>query len=78
MYVYVFQGAEDFLGFAAHSDGLNLPAANGPWVLVNRLIISEGDDDRPMVQTRECLRDISTYGYHVTQGRRRVTDTFQH
>jgi hypothetical protein len=50
----------------------------GPWVLVNRLIISEGDDDRPMVQTRECLRDISTYGYHVTQGRRRVTDTFQH
>lgn len=74
MYVYVFEGPEGVLGFATHSDGLTLPATHRPWVLINRLIMSDDDDDRPIVRTRECMDDIQRYGFHLTQGNRRVTE----
>lgn len=78
MYVYVFKGAERLTGFTATIEGHNLPATHGPWVLVNRLSMSDDDDPRPIVQTRECLDDIEMHGFHLTSGNRRVTDAFDH
>ncbi len=73
MYVYVFEGPEGLRGFATHSDGLDLPATYGQWKLINRLIICEDDDDRPIVRTKECLADLRTYGFHLTRHGQRLS-----
>lgn len=75
MHVYVFAGAERLLGFTQDQTGDNLPKAHGPWRLTNRLQMSEEDDPRPLVQTRDCLDDIEMHGFHITKRSRRVTDT---
>jgi hypothetical protein len=77
MYVYVFAGTERLRGFTVEREGKNLPEAHGPWVLTNRLDMADGDDDRPMVRTRECLDDIEMHGFHILNGHKRMTDTLE-
>ena len=77
MHVYVFKGADRIIGFTAQSSGDNLPPAQGPWQLMNRLDMSKADDPRPLVDTRECLEDIEMHGFHITDDHRRITDALE-
>ena len=77
MYVYVFKGTNRLLGFTTNSSGDNLPTGQGPWILANRLNMSREDDPRPIVHTTACLDDIEMYGFHITDGQRRVTDSLE-
>lgn len=74
MYVHVSEGPEGLRAFETHLGGLSPPVAYGQWKLINRLIICEDDDDRPIVRTKECLDDLRTYGSHLTEHGQRISD----
>lgn len=77
MYVYVFKGADRIMGFTADVNGNNLPSAQGPWELTNRLNMLRFDDPRPLVDTHACLEDLEMHGFHITNDHRPITDTLE-
>jgi hypothetical protein len=75
MYVYVFKGTDRIVGFTADVTGGNLPTWKGPWELTTCLQMTKEDDPRPLVDTKDCFEDIEMHGFHITDGKRRITDS---
>ena len=67
MHVYVFNGQGSVVAYTGDLSGATLPERFGPWKMVRALVMSEGEIERPAVDTGACLRDIASVGYHLTE-----------
>lgn len=73
MHVYVFNGQGSVVAYASDLLGEILPERFGPWKMVRALIMSDGELERPAVDTGACLSDIASVGYHLTERGVRIT-----
>ena len=73
MQVHIFRGPGRVFGFTTQSSGANLPARHAPWVAFKTVELRSGERT-PGVDTDDCLRDLETYGVHVTDAHVRITE----
>ncbi len=73
MQVHIFRGPGRVFGFTNDEAGANLPSRYAPWTHFKTLEMTRGDAT-PGVNTGECLDDIETHGYHLTNAHVRITE----
>lgn len=73
MLVHIFRGPGRVFGFTADATAANLPAKFAPWVSFRSMELSR-DKPTPGVNAGECLDDIGTHGFHITDAHVRITD----
>ncbi|WP_108461371.1 hypothetical protein [Devosia naphthalenivorans] len=73
MHVYVFHGQGSVVAYTSDLSGSNLPERFAPWKMIRALVMSDGELDRPAVDTTACLTDIASIGYHLTKRGLRIT-----
>ena len=71
MQIHIFRGPGRIFGFTPHDDATTLPVAYAPWTAFKTLDV---DRDTPQVSfnVNECLDDIETYGFHLTDAHVRI------
>jgi hypothetical protein len=74
MLVHIFRGPGRVFGFTADAAGTNLPVKFAPWESFKSVTLSR-ETVTPGVDANECLDDIETYGFHVTDAHVRITDS---
>lgn len=72
MQIHAFRGQGRIFGFTRSSVGENLPPRYGPWVAFRTLDMARGVA-QPGVNVDECLDDIDTFGFHLTDAHVRIT-----
>jgi len=72
MQVHIFRGQGRVFGATANALGENLPPQYGPWVAFRTLELTRGTA-QPGLNVDECLDDIDTFGFHVTDAHVRIT-----
>jgi len=55
--------------------GTNLPQQLGPWQLFKTIELFKGGPETPGLDGDECIADIESYGFHVTDAHVRITDS---
>ena len=73
MLVNLFRGPGRIFAVTDNADGSNLPTRYGAWTAIKSLQMNRGDTI-PGVVVEECLDDIATYGFHVTDAHVRITE----
>jgi hypothetical protein len=73
MQVHIFRGPDRIFGFTAHSDGTNLPSQYAPWTAFKTIDLTRGTTQAG-VSVTECLDDIETHGFHLTDAHVRITE----
>ncbi len=74
MQLHLFRGRDRIFGLTENIAGSNLPASYGPWTAIKSLDMSRSDHS-PAVNTDECLNDIESYGFHITDAHVRITES---
>lgn len=74
MLVYIFRGPGRVFGFTTDVTGANLPVKFAPWDSFKSVTLSR-DVCTPGVDANDCLDDIGSHGYHITDAHVRITDT---
>jgi hypothetical protein len=72
MQVHIFRGPGRIFGFTADESGDNLPPQYRPWTAFKTLEMAKGQAT-PGVNVDECLDDIETFGFHLTDAHVRIT-----
>jgi hypothetical protein len=72
MQVHIFRGPGRIFGFTADGSGDNLPPQYRPWTAFKTLEMTKGQAT-PGVNVDECLDDIETFGFHLTDAHVRIT-----
>jgi hypothetical protein len=73
MQVHIFKGPGRIFGVTANAAGENLPRKYAPWTAFKTIELRRGEHT-PGIDADECLRDVETYGVHVTDAHVRITD----
>jgi hypothetical protein len=73
MQVHIFRGPGRVFGVTTQLSGANLPSQYAPWVAFKTAELHEGEP-MPGLNVDECLRDLETYGVHVTDAHIRITE----
>jgi hypothetical protein len=71
--VHIFRGQGRIFGFTADEAAKNLPAKYGPWSPFKTVDMIRGVATPGGVDVTECLDDIETYGFHLTDAHKRIT-----
>jgi hypothetical protein len=74
MQVHIFRGPGRVFGVTQDATGANLPPKYAPWNPFKAITLSR-DEPTPGLDARECLDDIEKYGFHITDGHVRITET---
>jgi hypothetical protein len=74
MLVHIFRGPGRVFGFTEDAAGANLPSQFSPWTHFKSIDLSRDGEPRPGVDTNECLEDIATHGFHITEAHVRITE----
>lgn len=74
MQVHIFRGPGRVFGFTADEAAANLPTQYAPWTHFKTVEMTKGVPTPGGVSTDECLADIETYGYHLTDAHVRITE----
>ena len=73
MQVNIFKGPDRVFAFTADPSGANLPPKYAPWTAFKTVELQE-DVATPGVDVNDCLRDLETYGVHITDAHVRITE----
>ena len=73
MLVHLFRGPDRIFAVTGNAQGANLPTRYGAWMAIKSLQMNRGDTI-PGVVVEDCLDDIATYGFHVTDAHVRITE----
>ncbi|MGA7158066.1 MAG: hypothetical protein WBY53_14525 [Acidobacteriaceae bacterium] len=73
MQIHSFKGQGRVFGFTRDDAGGNLPVAFGPWAAFKSFDLKRGDANANF-DVNECLDDIETHGFHLTDAHVRATD----
>ena len=73
MLVHIFRGPGRVFGFTGDETGSNLPPKYAPWSAFKSLEMTSGVP-QPGVNADECLEDIATHGFHLTDAHVRITE----
>ena len=73
MLIHLFRGSDRIFAATALPDGANLPPDYGPWTSFKSLEIEPGKP-QPGIDVDECLEDVRTHGFHLTDAHVRITD----
>jgi hypothetical protein len=73
MQVHIFHATGRIFGATPDSTGANLPTRYGAWTAFKTVELRRGETT-PGVNADECLDDIETFGYHVTDAHVRITE----
>ncbi|WP_163994856.1 hypothetical protein [Pyxidicoccus caerfyrddinensis] len=76
MQVHIFRGPGRVFGFTRDEAGTNLPSRYAPWTPFKVVEMTKGNVT-PGVNADECLNDIETHGYHLTDAHVRITEDKQ-
>ena len=73
MLVHIFRGPGRVFGVTREKGGANLPIQFAPWTYLKPV---ELDRERPMpgIDSRECIDDITVYGFYITDAHVRITN----
>ncbi len=72
MQVDIFRGQGRIFGFTEGGGEEKLPPQYGPWVAFKTLEMARGEA-QPGVNVDECLDDIASCGFHLTDAHVRIT-----
>jgi hypothetical protein len=72
MQAYVFKGPDRIFGVTAEPLGANLPSKYAPWAAFKTIDLQKGEPT-PGIVVDECLSDLESYGFHVTDAHVRIT-----
>jgi hypothetical protein len=75
MQIHIFRGTGRVFGCTENATGSNLPAKYGPWTAFKTINLERNGNPTPSLNTVECLDDIETYGFHITDAHVRITDS---
>ncbi len=75
MQVHIFRGPGRVFGFTTIETGANLPSKFAPWNTFKTIALERDGEAVPGVDTAECLDDIETFGFHVTDAHVRITES---
>ena len=75
MQVYIFRSIGRVFGFTQIAIGDNLPSKFSPWTAFKTIELNRDGVVTPGVNTAECLDDIETYGFHITDAHVRITES---
>lgn len=73
MQVYLFRGPGRVFGCTTESSGANLPSKYAPWTAFKTVELQKGEPT-PGLVVDDCLRDLETFGVHVTDAHVRITE----
>lgn len=73
MQVHLFRGPGRVFGVTSEQSGANLPSTYAPWTAFKTIELQKGQPT-PGLDVDECLRDLQTYGVHVTDAHVRITE----
>jgi hypothetical protein len=73
MRIHILRGIGRVFGFTRDEVGANLPAQYGPWIAFKSSDLNRGDVETNF-DVNECLDDIETFGFHLTEAHVRITD----
>jgi hypothetical protein len=73
MLIHLFRGPGRIFGCTAEADGANLPPDYGPWSSFKSVEMEQGKP-LPGVNVDECLADVGTVGFHLTDAHVRITE----
>jgi hypothetical protein len=73
MQVHIFRGPDRVFGCTRESSGANLPSRYAPWTAFKTVELKKGEPT-PGLVVDDCLRDLETYGVHVTDAHVRITE----
>jgi len=73
MQVHVFKGPGRIFAVTADAAGANLPSQYAPWTAVKTLELQRGTPT-PGLDVEECWSDLETYGLHLTDAHKRITE----
>ena len=73
MQAHIFRGPGRIFGVTAEPSGANLPSKFGPWTAFKTIDLQKGRS-MPGIDVEECLSDLETYGFHVTDAHVRITE----
>jgi hypothetical protein len=73
MHVHIFRGPGRVFAFTEDAAGKNLPPRYGPWAPFKSLEMTRGEAQAG-VDVEECLDDIESYGFHMTDAHVRITE----
>ena len=76
MEVHIFRATGRVFGCTEDEAGGNLPAELGPWQYFKTIDLIKGGPDTPGIDGDECISDIESYGFHITDAHVRVTENF--
>jgi hypothetical protein len=73
MQVHIFRGPGRVFAFTEDAAGMNLPPRYGSWTPFKSVEMTR-DEAMPGVNVGECLDDIESYGFHLTDAHVRITE----
>ncbi len=73
LHVHIFRGPGQVFGFTADRDGRFLPSQYAPWTAFKAVELHQGEHT-PGVDADACLRDLDTFGVHITDAHVRITE----
>ena len=76
MQVHIYRATGRVFGCTADETGSNLPSQIGLWQAFKTIELEKGGHEVPGIDGDECLSDIETYGFHITDAHVRVTETY--
>jgi hypothetical protein len=75
MLVHIFRGPGRVFGFKEDATGADLPSQFSPWTVFKSIELSRDVEPKAGVDTDECLKDIETHGFHITDAHVRITES---
>ena len=73
MQVHLFRGPGRVFAVTTDAAGANLPPKYAPWAAFKTIDLQQGVAT-PGLDVDECWRDLETYGLHVTDAHKRITE----
>ena len=73
MQIHTFRGPGRVFGFTRDPGGANLPTRYAPWTEF-KVLDMHPDEPQAGVDVNECLADIETHGFHITDAHVRITE----